>query len=168
MKTIEVDARRYAWCRSRALWLIGLPMRLHLEDVHGAQQAGQDGLLRFAARRVGDSCALALNLVLNYDRTIPDYAMRSSWAIERLQGHELCQPCWDLIRGVEVASSEEIVDRCDFLVARVCAIIGEAPNILTPEGHYPAIAMVRDWSKLLDAVGEPATMPYGWTADLDS
>src|SRR6478609_6699439 len=141
MKTIEVDARRYAWCRSRALWLIGLPMRLHLEDVHGAQQAGQDGLLRFAARRVGDSCALALNLVLNYDRTIPDYAMRSSWAIERLQGHELCQPCWDLIRGVEVASSEEIVDRCDFLVARVCAIIGEAPNILTPEGHYPAIAM---------------------------
>lgn len=163
MKTIDVDARRYAWCRSHALWIIGMPARTFLEDVHGAQRAGQDGLLRFAARMIGDACAVALNLALNYDRPIPSPAMRSSWALKRLQGHELWQSCWELIRGVDDASNEEIVERCDSLMIQVCAIVGEMPNILTPEGHYPAIAMARDWIKLLDAVGEQAPLPYNWT-----
>lgn len=163
MKTIDVDARRYAWCRSHALWIIGMPARTLLEDVHGAQRAGQDGLLRFAARMIGDACAVALNLALNYDRPIPSPAMRSSWALEQLQGHELWQPCWELIRGVDDASNEEIVERCDSLMTQVCAVVGEMPNILTPEGHYPAIAMARDWIKLLDAVDEQAPLPYNWT-----
>jgi hypothetical protein len=163
MKTIDVDARRYAWCRSHALWILGMPARIHLEDVHGAHQAGQDGLLRFVARRIGDSCAVALNLALNYDRPIPPATMRSSWALERLQGHELWQPCWELIRGLDDAPAEDIVERCDSLVARVFTIVGEMPNILTPEGHYPAIAMARDWIKLLQAVGEQAPLPYSWT-----
>lgn len=163
MRTIDVDARRYAWCRSRALWIIGMPARIHLEDAHGALEAGQDGLLRFVARRIGDACATSLNLAVNYDRPIPPYAMRSSWALERLQGHELWQPCWELIRGIDDASNEEIVERCESLIRRVFVIVGEIPNILTPEGHYPAIAMARDWSKLLDAVGEEAPLPYNWT-----
>jgi hypothetical protein len=163
MKTIDVDARRYAWCRSHALWIIGMPARIYLEDAHGALRAGQDGLLRFAARRIGDACAVALNLAVNYDRPIPSPGMRSSWALERLRGHELRQPCWEMIRGIDNVPAEVIVERCDNLIAQVCAVVGEMPNILTPEGHYPAIAMARDWIKLLDAVGEPAPVPYNWT-----
>jgi uncharacterized protein YbaR (Trm112 family) len=162
VKPINVDARRYAWCRSRALWMIGLPTHLHLEDLHGAQQAGQGGLLRFVARCIGEACAVALNRAVNYDRAVSSPAMRGSWALERLREHELWQPCWELIRGIDNASDQEIVDRCDSLMAQVYPIVGEIPNILTPEGQFPAIAMVRDWSKLLNAVGEQATPPYNW------
>ena len=162
MKAIEVDARRYAWGRSRALWIIGLPTRLHLEDVHGAQQAGQSGLLRFAARCVGEACAVALNRAVNYDRAVPSPAMRASWALESLRDHALWQPCWELICGIDDASDQEIVGRCDSLMAQVYPIVGEIPDVLTPEGQFPAIAMVRDWSKLLSTVGEQATPPYKW------
>lgn len=162
MKTIEVDARRYGWCRSQALWFIGMPALTFLEDAQGAQKAGQEGLLRYAARMIGDACAVALNLDLNYDRPVPSPAMRGSWALERLEGHELWEPCWELIRGVDAASAEEIVERCESLVARVSEIVGEVPNILTPEGHYPAIALARDWIKMMEAAGEEAPLPYNW------
>jgi len=163
MKPIDADARRYAWCRSRALWVVGMPALTFLQDVHGAEQAGQVGLQRYAARMIGDACAVALNLALNSARPMPSPAMRSSWALERLRGHELWQPCWELIRGVDDdASTEEIVQRCERLIDQVRAIVGEMPNILTPEGHYPAIAMARDWLKLLDAVGEDGPLPTNW------
>lgn len=160
MKAIETDARRYAWCKSRALWIMGVSAPTFLEDVHGAQQAGQEALLRFAARMIGDGCAVALNVALNRGRPIPDPAMRCSWALEGLQGHELWQPCWELIRGVNDVPGEEIVERCEKLIAEVCAVVGEMPNPLVPEGHYPAIALARDWTKLIDMVGEEPLMPY--------
>lgn len=162
MKIIDVDARRYAWCRSRALWIIGMPVRSFIEDIYGAQQAGQENLVHFTARRIGEACAVALNVAVNYARPIPSPAMRGSWALEQLQGHELCQPCWELIRGID-APADEIVKRCDSLTTRVYEIVGEMPNILTPDGYFPAIAMARDWIKLLDAVGEQAPLPYNWT-----
>jgi len=162
VRTVEVDAHRYAWCRSHALWIIGMPTSAFLEDVRGAQRAGQDGLLHYAARMIGDACAVALNLALNFERPIPSPAMRGSWALERLQGHELRQPCWELIRGVEGASAEEIVERCESLIAQVRTIVGEAPDILTPEGYYPALGMARSWLKLLDAVGEESPLPSHW------
>jgi hypothetical protein len=163
MRTIDVDARRYAWCRSRALWIIGMPVRSYMEDMRGAQQAGQENLMVFTARRIGEACAVALCVALNYARPIPSPAMRSSWALEQLQGHELWQPCWELIRGVDAGPAEELVELCDTLVTRVYEIVGEMPNILTPDGYFPAIAMARDWIKLLDAVGEEAPLPYNWT-----
>ncbi len=162
MRTIDVDARRYAWCRSHALWIIGMPTHGFLEDVHGAHRAGQDGLLRYTARMIGETCAVALNLAINYARPIPPPSMRGSWAFERLQGHELWDSCWELIRGVEDASTEEIVERCESLTTQVRMILGEIPNIITPDGYYPAIAMARDWLKLLDAVGEQSPMPSNW------
>ncbi len=163
MKAIDIDARRYAWCRSHALWILGGPTQNLVEDVHGAQRAGQEGLLRYAARMIGDACAVSLNLALNYDRPIPSPATRSSWALERLQGHELQQPCWELIRGVDDLPAQEIVARCDRLVAEVRKVTGEFPDIFSPEGYYPAIALARDWLKLLDAVGEPGFLPKDWT-----
>lgn len=163
MRAIEVDARRYAWCRSRALLIMGESAPTFLEDAHGAQQANQGPLLHFAARMIGDHCAVALNVVLNHDRPIPTPAMRCSWALERLQGHELWQPCWELIRGVDDVPAVEIVERCEKLIAEVCAVVGEMPNPLLPEGHFPAIALARDWIKLMEAVGEEAQMPWGRT-----
>lgn len=162
MKAIEADARRYAWCRSHALWIIGVTTRNLLEDARGAEQAGQESLLRFAARMIGDACAVALNVALNHDRPVPDPAMRSSWALERLRQHELWQPCWELIRGVDDIPAEEVVERCEALIGKSCDVVGEMPNPFVPEGHFPAIALARDWIKLMDALGEEPPMPDGW------
>jgi hypothetical protein len=162
MRPIGVDARRFAWCGSNSLWLVGMPTNIFLEDLEGARDAGQDGLVRYVARMIGDHCAVALNVALNDERPIPSATMRDSWALERLQGHELRDACWELIRGTEEASADEIVAACKSLVESVFKIVGEIPNALTPEGHYPAIALARDWVKLMEAVGEKTPMPYNW------
>lgn len=163
MKAIEADARRYAWCKSHALWIVGISAPTFLEDARGAQKAGQESLLRFIARMIGDACAVALNLELNRDRPIPGHAMRGSWALERLEGHELWQPCWELIRGMEDVPGEEIVERCERLVSEVDSVVGKMPNPLTPEGYYPAMALARDWIKLMEVVGEEPPVPSNWT-----
>ncbi len=66
-----------------------------------------------------------------------------------------------LVRGEE-DSAIAIATRCQELVARVQAIVGEVPDPLTPEGYFPALAMARDWLALLEAVGEPDLLPPRW------
>ncbi len=162
MRSNAVDARRYAWCLSHAAWIVGMPTQTYIEDVRGAHEAGQAALLRYTARMVGDTCAVALNLALNYERPIPTRSMRISWALERLRGHELQGPCWELIQGVDTSAPADVVARCEELIGRVQQVVDEMPNILTPEGYYPAISLARDWLKLLEAVGEETPMPSEW------
>lgn len=136
--------------------------RGYLEDARGAQLAGQDALLRFAARMIGETCAVALNVALNQERPLPGPAMRASWALERLEGHELRQLCWELIRGSDDVPAEEILERCEALVGGSAAVIGEMPDPLTPQGHIPAIALARDWIKLMELLDEESLVPPGW------
>jgi hypothetical protein len=162
MKAAEVDARRFAWCRGHALWIMGMPTGTFVEDVHGALDAGQDGLVSYAARMIGDACAVVLCLALFYDRPIPAPSVRGSWALERLEGHALYDDCWALIRGVDEPAAA-LVERCDRLVSRVREVVGEIPDILTPEGYFPALALARDWLALMDRVGEQGFLPKDWT-----
>jgi hypothetical protein len=162
MKAVDSDARRFAWCRSNALWVVGMPALTFLQDVHGARDADQRGLQQYAARMIGDACAVALNVGINERRPIPSPALRGAWALEGIRDHELFQSCWELIRGVDGESTDEVVERCESLISRVREIVGEMPNILTPEGHYPAIALARDWLKLMTALGEDGPLPTNW------
>ena len=163
MRTVGADARRYAWCRGHALWIMGMPAQTFVEDLHGALAAGQDGLVRYAARMVGDACAVVLTLVLYDDRPIPPPSLRSARALERLGRHPLAAACWELIRGVDDEPSEAIVERCDRLVAEVRALAGEVPDILTPEGYFPALARAREWLALMASVDEEGFLPRDWT-----
>jgi hypothetical protein len=163
MKVVQTDARRYAWCRGHALWIMGMPARVFLEDLHGAQRAGQDELVRYCARAIGDACAVVLNLALFDRRPIPGPSVRSAWALEGLQGHELWEPCWRLIRGPDDEPTAAIVQRCDDLMDRVREIVGDIPDILSPDGYFPALALARDWLQLLATVGEPGFLPEDWT-----
>lgn len=167
MKAVQADARRYVWCRANALWTVSMARSL-VEDAQGAQQAGQDGLLRYVARTLGEACAVAVHLVLSHERPMPLPALRASWALEQLQGHELWRPCWDLIRGDGEVPGPELVSRCEDLMTRTEAVVGEVPNVLTPEGYYPAIATARTWLELMDAVGEQGFLPASWTRTLQT
>jgi hypothetical protein len=162
MKAVGTGARRYSWCRGQALWVVGMPVHTFLEDVRGAAEAEQDGLLRYTSRMIGEASAVALALALTSERPVPSPAMRGSWALSCLEGHELREDCWDLIRGIDV-DPPELAARCEHLVARLHGVLGEIPNILTPEGYFPAIALARDWLKLMETVGEENPLPEEWT-----
>jgi|SRR5947209_4912736 len=163
MDTIDIDARRYAWCRGRVLWIMAMPVTAFAEDLEGALAAGQDGLVRAVARGIGDACAVVLNLVLHYERPIPAPNVRVSWALERLLDHELGRECWTLIAGNADEPADAIAGRCERLIVAVRELVGEIPNVLTPEGYFPTIHLARDWLKLLDAVGEEGFLPRDWT-----
>ncbi len=161
MKQVPVDARRYAWSRGTALWIMGLPLSSHLEDLEGARRANQQGLARRIGRAVGESCAIVVAVSGYAFRPLPQSNMRGAWALERITGHELWEDCWTLVRG-EDDSVATIATRCQELVARVRAIVGDVPDPLTPDGYFPALATARSWLELLDAVGEPDLLPPRW------
>jgi hypothetical protein len=163
MKAIDVDARRYAWCRGNAIWLMGPPVSQWLEDMEGAARAGQEGLVRFCARQLGEVCAVMLVLTVMNQKPIPPPHMRGAWALERLRGHELYDECWELMRGPEEIDSDELLRRCPVLVQSVREVVGDVPDPLTPEGYFPALSLAREWLGLLDAVGEEGFLPKEWS-----
>jgi len=163
MKAIDVDARRYAWCHGHALWLMGLESAQWMEDIEGAMRADQRGLVRYVSRAIGEECAVMLALVVRHAKPIPAPKMRGPWALEQLEGHELRDECWSLMRGIrDDESPEEVVMRCRQLLARVREVVGNVPDPLTPEGYHPALALARDWLELADAVGEQGFLPREW------
>ncbi len=165
MKAIELDARRYAWCHGNARWLMGLECAQWMEDLQGAAAANQRGLVRYVSRAIGEECAVMLALIVHHAKPIPSPQMRAAWALERIAGHDLHDPCWELIRGVDVDAEPpwKTVARCEALLDAVREIVGDAPNPLTPEGYHPALALARDWLKLADAVEEEGPLPSEWT-----
>jgi hypothetical protein len=165
MRTMEVDARRYAWCRGHAVWWIGLPVAALLEDMRGAVEEGQEGLVHRNARMIGQSCAVVLNLATRYERPLPPPRMRASWALPAVAGTPLGDECAALVRAGWEVPAAELVARCERLVAGVRAVVGEVPDPLVPEGYFPSLAVARDWLKLAEAVGEEGFLPREWTDD---
>ncbi|MGC9665087.1 hypothetical protein ACNTMW_00860 [Planosporangium sp. 12N6] len=165
MRTVEVDARRYAWCRGHAVWWVGLPIAALLEDVKGALTEGQDGLVHRNARMIGQYCAVVLNLVLHHDRPLPAARVRASWALARVGDHPLGRECERLVRAGWEVPAGELVARCERLVADVRALLGDIPDPLVPEGYFPSLALARDWLKLAELVGEEGFLPKEWTQE---
>ncbi len=164
MKRIEMDARRYAWCRSQALWLLGPPAAQWAEDLEGAVAAGQVGLARHVTRQLAEDCAVILALATGYHRPVPVAILRGAWALKQIEGHELVSECRALIDGLEDDMPlEELAERAIRLQQRVREIVGDVPDPLTPEGYFPALALTRDWMQLLDAVDEEGPLPREWT-----
>lgn len=168
MRTIGIDARRYAWSRGNALWIMGPPIAQWMEDLDGAVSSGQRGLALYVARQVGESCAVMLALAERHEKPLPAPSLRAAWALDRIEGHELRDECWSLIRGAgDEESVEQVMSRCSSLVAQVRELVGEVPDPLTPAGYFPALALARDWLTLLQAVGEPSFLPHEWTKGTD-
>jgi len=164
MRAISADSRRFAWCRGNALWIMGLPVATLHEDVGGAAAEEQRGLLRHVARALGEACAVMIALAERNERPVPPPSLRAAWALERIEGHDLWEDCWALVAADdEDESCAEVAQRCDRLLGRVREIVGEVPDPLTPGGYFPALALAREWLKLLDAVGEPGFLPKEWT-----
>jgi hypothetical protein len=163
MKSPGIDARRYAWAHGQALWIVGMPLAAFVEDLRGAIADGQPGLARYVARGIGEACAVVLVLMLFYERPIPHPSVRAAWALRLLEGHELHADCLTLIASPGDVPLGELAERAERLVAGVRQVTGEIPDLLTPEGYFPALALARDWLQLLGAVGEEGFLPKDWT-----
>jgi hypothetical protein len=156
-------AGRYVWCRSQAVWL-NLALVARLEDLQGAIEAGQSGLVRYSAMAIGEDCAVILALTESNEQPLPARSMRAAWALTRIRDHALWPECWRLVRSFDSAESDEaIAAACRRLVASTRAIVGEVPDGLTHDGYFPMLALTRDWYKLLDALGQKGFFPEEWT-----
>ena len=163
MRTFGSGAGRLAWCRSQAKWTMAA-ISARLEDMDGAIEAGQSGLVRYSAVAVGEDCAVMLALVLRNEKPLPKRSMRATWALERIEGHALRPECLRLMRSFDAsASDEELRDRCHALVAKTREVVGEVPDALTNEGYFPALKLARDWYTILGAVGEEGFFPEEWS-----
>lgn len=163
MIPVDVDARRFAWCRGQGLWIMGLPVATFVEDMHGALEEQQEGLVYFATREIGEACAVTLALMLYYQRPIPPPTMRASWALESIAGHELAPRCLELVRCDCQTPPGELVKRAAALVEVVHELVGSVPDVLTADGYFKALAAARGWLNLLQAVGEEDFLPREWT-----
>lgn len=169
MKTVDLGARRYIWCRGQAAWLMGPPAAQWLEDLRGALAAGQTGLARHVSRQLAEDCAVMLALTLTYGRPVPEPNMRGAWALERLAEHPVGKDCWALIRGLEdLPEDDALVERCATLQQKAREVVGHVPDALTPEGYYPALGLAREWIELVSSVGETGFLPGEWTRGSDA
>lgn len=163
MKATDAGAGRWAWCRSQAVWL-NLALVARLEDLEGAIDAGQSGLVRYSATAIGEDCAVILALTLAREKPLPARRMRAAWAFSRIAGHELEEPCWELVRSFpEETPDSEIHAACHELVAATRRIVGDVPNGLEHDGYFPMLAVTREWYQLLDKLGETGFFPEEWT-----
>jgi hypothetical protein len=164
MKAMTTDARRFAWCQSRAMWLMGPPAGQWIEDLEGAVAAGQVGLARHAARQLAEDCAVMIALAVGQHRPVPVPSLRGAWALALIEGHALEPECRALISGLDDDSDlDELLDRCHRLQEAVRDIVGNVPDPLTPEGYFPALGLTRDWMTLLGALDEEGPLPREWT-----
>jgi hypothetical protein len=163
VKALGSGAGRYAWCRSQAVWL-NLALVARLEDLQGAIEAGQSGLVRYSAMSIGEDCAVILALTERNEKPLPTRRMRAAWGLARIRDHALWADCWQLVRSFETTESdEEIGAACHRLVAATRAIVGDVPDGLTHDGYFPMLALTREWYKLLDALGQKGFFPDEWT-----
>lgn len=165
MKSLSSGAGRFAWCRSQVVWL-NLALVARLEDLRGAIEAGQSGLVRYSAVAIGEDCAVILALTECNEKPLPVRGMRAAWALNRIRGHALWPQCWQLVRSFDSAEpDEDIAAACLRLVAATRAIVGDVPDGLTHDGYFPMLALAREWYKVLDALGQKGFLPDEWTRD---
>lgn len=165
MLIVRQDLRRYVWCWGQVLYRAGILIPSHLEDVEGAYDAGQFDVVVRACRDLAEECGLAWLLAGEYVRPLPPAPFRPA----------LCRPAIpedlradfdDLVRGADPGDGKriaEIVASGHRMAAQTQALIGSnLPNILTPDGYFPALKLGAEWLRIADQVSEEDFLPEHW------
>ena len=162
MKQLDGDIRRYAFTRGHAFWHMIMPMPALLEDARGAHAGGQLGLLRHTARNLGSVCAVTLAYVERDGRPAPALRARPAWALRLIEDHPLAASCESLIRGDDTLGADELLERCEALATAIDEIVGRTPHPMQAEGYFPSLALMREYLRLAEAVGEKGFLPKEW------
>jgi hypothetical protein len=149
----SLDARRYAWCRSQAVWSFGALLPMLAEDVEGADKTRQPGLLLYVSRLVTEYCAIAVYLVEAYPRPLPPTGVRAVVALRSVQDPALRSVLADLLCD-SGTDPHVLADRCLRAIARTIEIIGPVPELIDQEQRHRALGQARDWLSLISLVGE--------------
>jgi hypothetical protein len=165
MLIIRQDLRRYVWCWGQILYRAGILIPSYLEDADGAQAAGQLDVAVRACRDLAEECGLAWLLASDYVRPLPPAPFRASLSRPAIPEH-LRASFDDLMRGIDPRDGKrvgQIVAAAHRIAAETQALIGRSvPNILTPEGYFPALKLGAEWLRVADQVSEEDFLPEHW------
>ncbi|NSC25221.1 hypothetical protein FM076_30355 [Streptomyces albus subsp. chlorinus] len=151
--TAGVDARRYTWCWSQAVWSFGAVLPMLAEDVDGAEADEQPGLLEYVCRLVGEYCAVAVHLVTAHPRPLPPTAVRAVTAVASVPDARLREVLTDLLYGTP-AETDQLAPLAREAVRRTQDILGPVPVLIGEHDRVRALAQARDWVRLIELVGE--------------
>lgn len=164
MKIIEHDLRRYVWSWGQVLYRLGILIPSYVEDADGAFEAAQLHVAVRACRDLGEECAVTWLLAKTSIRPLPPLEYRLPMAIEAVPA-EMKPDVLTLISGVRPVSPETVgalVETGHRAADSAKSLIGSIPNILSPEGYFPALKIGGDWLRLAEQVSEEDFLPHHW------
>jgi hypothetical protein len=147
------------------IYRLGVLVFSYQEDIHGAVAAGQLDVAVRACRDVAEECALIWLLAAEHVRPLPEAAHRAA-AARNATSLDARADVDLLLRGVDPNDSagvEQLVSAAERLISRTKALLGkDVPNILTPEGYFPALKFGADWIRLVNQLNEEDFLPEHW------
>jgi hypothetical protein len=164
MKIVEHDLRRYVWSWGQVLYRLGILIPSYVEDADGAVEAGQLQVAVRACRDLGEECAVTWLLATTFVRPLPPREYRLPMAIEAVPA-EMKADVMALVRGVSPVSPatvETLMEAGHRAAENAKSLIGSIPNILSPEGYFPALKIGGDWLRLAELVSEEDFLPHHW------
>jgi hypothetical protein len=168
MEAVRQDLRRYVWCWGYVLYRVGILIPSYLEDADGALAAGQMSVAVRACRELADECCLAWLLASEHVRPLPPPQFRAPMSRIAVP-EELRADADRLFRGASPDDREQVsrlVSAAHRLAAATAALVGgDFPNILTPEGYFPALKLGGEWLRLAEKISEQDFLPDHWKPD---
>lgn len=148
-----VDARRYVWCHSQAVWTLGALLPMLREDVDGAEADHQPRLLRYVARLIVEYCATAVYLVEQHPRPLPPTSVRAVVALQAMRDSPLRASLLRILHGPgdDIAA---LAGLCRQVIDRTIEIIGPVPDLIDPAKRVQALGHARDWITLIERIGD--------------
>jgi hypothetical protein len=164
MKIVEHDLRRYVWSWGQVLYRLGILIPSYVEDADGAFEAGQLQVAVRACRDLGEECAVTWLLAKTLMRPLPPLEYRLPMAIEAVPAEGKADVL-ALVTGVSPASPATVgtlMEAAHRAADSAKSLIGSFPNILSPEGYFPALKIGGDWLRLAELVSEEDFLPHHW------
>jgi hypothetical protein len=162
MRRLTTDARGFAFSGSQASWRLGFQCWGHLEDVQGALEADQVSTAVLAARGLVEHAAVVITLGVDEVHRLPPRWVRAAAALDRIDDESLRQDVALMLFGQIDADATSLRSTCERVFAAAVDAVPGTPNLLSPEGFFPAVKLAGEWLRVLEAVGLPHFFPDHW------
>jgi hypothetical protein len=142
-----------------------------LEDIEGAIDGGQYGMLAFQARHVVLVCLSIRSLAREGEIDFDEMSVAFDY-FAGLPGEEIAAAL-ELSNeavGLDERKARDWLTRVRSYVAETERLLGHGsplPILRSPEGAFAVIGLARKWTPLLDELGLPPLLPSDWVPRRD-
>lgn len=166
------DPRR--WAAFHCFGVYGLLMDIHAfyEDLHGALQAGQLSVARYAARAVVVQTLAVRSLLSGGFPPDEDDPLADLFAgITEEDLTAALEVARAVVRAPDVATARVGAARLEEFLRRFERDLGysdKAPSVRHPDGLFPALRLAREILTVNRAAGLPLALPAAWLPQQES